>query len=403
MYGEMTDPVTPKAGWSPKRVLFVSQACVPYLDKGGLAIRVWSMARQMARRGWSVTILTAQYGRSGRTRVRSVEGVDIVYLRTVTRYHSLTVNPEAWTFGRTRLRGFHLAHIFGLYDLLGPVVAWWCRRYGIPYIVEPMGMYRPIVRSIAAKRVYHRLLGGPLIAGAARVIATSALERDELVGSGVPPGKVAVRRNGVDLEEFENLPERGTFRREVGVSLEESVVLYLGRLSRKKGLDVLARACAGLDDGVRLVVVGPDDGDGCLQDLQHLIEELGLGGRVTLTGPRYGRDRLQAFVDADVFVLPSQSENFGNAAAEALACGVPVVVSDRCGIAEFVRDTGSGVVVPYGNVEALRDAIRRVLRDEALRASVRARGPELRASLSWEEPIAQQERIYAEVLGQVER
>jgi glycosyltransferase involved in cell wall biosynthesis len=108
-------------------------------------------------------------------------------------------------------------------------------------------------------------------------------------------------------------------------------------------------------------------------------------------------------VDADVFVLPSQSENFGNAAAEALVCGVPVVVSDRCGIAEFVRDVGTGVVVPYGDVEALRDAICRVLRDEALRASVRARGPELRASLSWEEPIAQQERIYAEVLGQVER
>jgi glycosyltransferase involved in cell wall biosynthesis len=195
-----------------------------------------------------------------------VEGVDIVYLRTVARYHSLTVNPEAWIFGRMRLRDFQLAHIFGLYDLLGPIVAWWCRRYRVPYIVEPMGMYRPIVRSIAAKRVYHRLLGGPLIAGAARVIATSALERDELVSGGVPPEKVAVRRNGVDLEEFEDLPERGTFRREVGVSPGEKVVLYLGRLSRKKGLDVLARACAGLDDGVRLVVVGPDDGDGCLQD-----------------------------------------------------------------------------------------------------------------------------------------
>ena len=388
---------------APKRILYVSQACIPYLDKGGLAIRVWSMARQLARHGWPVTILTARHGSRGPTTVRRIEGVEVVYLRSVARYHSLTVNPDAWTFGRTRPRGFHLAHIFGLYDLLGPVVAWWCRRHGIPYVVEPMGMYRPIVRSIVAKQLYHRLLGRAIVAGAARVIATSTLEHDELVAGGVPAEKIAVRRNGVDLEEFETLPGRGTFRRQVGAAVGEHLVLYLGRLSRKKGLDVLARAFAGLDGAARLVVVGPDDGDGCLQDLQHQIKALSLDGRVALTGPLYGRDRLSALVDADVFALPSQSENFGNAAAEALACGVPVVVSDRCGIAEFVRATGTGVVVPYGDAEALREAIREVLHDEALRASVRARAAELRAALSWEEPIAQQERIYAEVLGQAEQ
>jgi glycosyltransferase involved in cell wall biosynthesis len=398
----MNNPINP-AGSVPKQILFVSQACMPYLDKGGLAITVWSMARQLAWRGWPVTILTTQREKSGPTTVRRTEGVEVVYLRSVARYHSLTVNPEAWTFSRARLRGFHLAHMFGLYDLLGPVVAWWCRRYGIPYIVEPMGMYRPIVRSIAAKQLYHRLLGRVLVAGAARVIATSALEHDELVAGGVLAEKIAVRRNGVELEEFETLPGRGTFRRQVGAAVEERLVLYLGRLSRKKGLDVLARAFAGLGGAVRLVVVGPDDGDGCLQDLQRLIKALSLDGRVALTGPRYGRDRLSALVDADVFVLPSQSENFGNAAAEALACGVPVVVSDRCGIAEFVRSTGAGAVVPYGDAEALREAIHEILHDEALRASVRGRAAELRASLSWEEPIAQQERIYAQVLGQAEQ
>jgi glycosyltransferase involved in cell wall biosynthesis len=384
---------------APTRILYVSQSCIPYLDKGGLAISVWNMARQLARRGWPVTILTAQCERSRSTTVRRIEGVEVVYLRSVACYRSLTVNPEVWTFGRARLRGFHLAHIFGLYDLLGPVVAWWCRRHGILYVVEPMGMYRPIVRSIAAKQLYHRLLGRALVAGAARVVATSTLEHDELVVSGVPPEKIAVRRNGVDLEEFETLPGRGIFRREVGAAITEHLVLYLGRLSRKKGLDVLARAFTGFDGAARLAVVGPDDGDGCLQDLQRLIRALSLEERVTLTGPRYGRARLSAFVDADVFVLPSQSENFGNAAAEALACGVPVVVSDRCGIAEFVRTTGAGVVVPYGDVEALREAIRQVLGDDAFRASVRARAAELRAALSWEEPIAQQERMYAQVLS----
>jgi glycosyltransferase involved in cell wall biosynthesis len=147
---------------------------------------------------------------------------------------------------------------------------------------------------------------------------------------------------------------------------------------------------------VVLAIVGPDDGDGCLQELKRLRDRLGLNDRVRLMGLRFGADKWSALADADVVVLPSRSENFGNAAAEALACGVPVVVTDRCGIAPLVADR-AGLVVPC-HVEAIRSGLSRLLEDSHLRARLRAGALEVRRDLSWDEPVARQEQIYLEVL-----
>src|SRR5205807_9781071 len=114
-----------------------------------------------------------------------------------------------------------------------------------------------------------------------------------------------------------------------------------------------------------LAIVGPDDGDGCLRNLERLRTRLGLEDRVRLLGPRFGADKYASFADADIFVLPSRSENFGNAAAEAVACGVPVVMTERCGIAPLLRDR-AGLVIPC-EVEALRSTLVRLIADQALR------------------------------------
>src|SRR4029077_3139368 len=97
-------------------------------------------------------------------------------------------------------------------DLLGPAVAANCRRRQLPYLVEPMGMFLPIVRNIWLKRMDHALLGRRLLWGASAVLATSEQEVEELVGGGLQREKIVLRRNGVDWPE--NWPERGAFRRE---------------------------------------------------------------------------------------------------------------------------------------------------------------------------------------------
>src|SRR5262249_13953572 len=137
------------------RILKVTQSYHPYLDKGGLAAKVPALARHLARRGHKVTVVTTHYEDPLRTAVCMVEGVEGLYLRYVARYHDLTLNPGVIQFCRRRLHEFDLVHMYGLYDLLGPAVAHFCRRRDIPYVIEPMGMFRPIDRNLGLKRLWH--------------------------------------------------------------------------------------------------------------------------------------------------------------------------------------------------------------------------------------------------------
>jgi glycosyltransferase involved in cell wall biosynthesis len=234
-------------------------------------------------------------------------------------------------------------------------------------------------------------VGRRLLQGAARIVATSEHERAELLGAGIPADKLVLRRNGLDLSEFTNLPERGAFRTRTGVG-DGPLVLFLGRISFVKGLDLLVEALAGLPVSALLAIVGPDDRDGCLDAIRKRA-----GQRVRLLGPLYGRERLEALVDADIFVLPSRYESFGNAAAEAIACGAPVLVTDQCGIAPLVKDR-VGVVVPC-TVEGIRDGLTRLLSDAGLRQALRSRCREVARELSWDEPVAIMESIYMQACG----
>jgi glycosyltransferase involved in cell wall biosynthesis len=374
------------------RILEVTQIYYPYLEKGGPVLKIKALAEHLARRGHEVTVLTAGLGQRSAgagTAGNSDTRVQVVYLPTWLRYRTATLNPGVLAFCSRRLRSFDVVHIYGLYDLLGVIVARSCRKQGIPYVVEPLGAFRPRVRSVRKKRLYHWAAGRRLLEGATRIVATSEHERGELLDEGIPEGKLVLRRNGLDLSEFADLPPRGAFRARLGIGTGP-LVLFLGRISFVKGLDLLVEAFAGVRSSAWLVVAGPDDRDGCLDAIRRQG-----GGRVTFPGPLYGKEKLEALVDADLLVLPSRYESFGNAAAEAVACGTPVLVTDQCGIAPLLKDR-AGLVVPC-SVEGIREGLARLLGDNALRQTLRARCPEVARELSWDEPVTTMEDLYRTV------
>jgi glycosyltransferase involved in cell wall biosynthesis len=392
------------------RILKITQTYYPYLSKGGPPAKVRAIAKALAGRGHEVTVLTADRGETdGETKLADLtdwsrspsewgweardNGVETIYLPTMQNYRATTVNPRILRFCARRLREYDVVHIYGLYDLIGSTAGWFCRRYGIPYVLEPLGMFGSKVRSRQKKLLYRKLVGDSLFKRAKAIIATSETERDALIQGGIAAERIALRRNGIDLSEFQSLPARGAFRARFALSEKTPVIFFLGRLSFIKGLDLLVKAFARLESDARLVIAGPDDFDGCAQTVRALIEEFGLGERVTLAGPLYGREKLEALVDADVVVLPSRHESFGNAAAESIACGTPVLVTDQCGIARLVEGK-AGLVVPY-DVEALHKGMQRLLEDEALSAQLRAGCAEVAEGLSWEGPVAAMESLYA--------
>lgn len=393
------------------RILNVTESYAPFYEFGGPPVKVEALSRGLAARGHEVTVLTVDWGVEERI-AQAVEakhfvrssygwrgedhGVTAIYLPTWLSYRATSWNPAIRPFLRNELGKYAAVHIFGLYDLLGPAVAKACRGNRIPYLVEPIGMFVPIVRNVLLKRIYHELFGKKMLAGAARVIATAKQEVTELTEGGIPAAKVVMRRNGVVRPE--HLPAKGMFRQNKAIADEALLVLFLGRLSQKKSPELLLRAFSALPAkiegrSVQLVFAGPDE-SGMEARLKELATGLQVTERVKFTGPVFGEEKWAAYQDADVFVLPSQNENFGNTAAESASAGTPVIVTENCGIAPLLAE--GGIVIRHDE-RALAEALKKLLQNATLRAEMGEKAAIAAADIGWEEPVREAESLYREL------
>jgi Glycosyl transferase 4-like domain len=151
------------------RILNVTQSYAPFFEFGGPPEKVRALSEGLAQMGHDVTVLTADWGLERRLaelpgeppaengpfgRKREVRGVKTIYLANWFHYHAASWNPALPRYLRARLQNFDVVHIFGLYDLLGPRTAAAAQKLNIPYVVEPIGMFVPIVRNLFLKRAY---------------------------------------------------------------------------------------------------------------------------------------------------------------------------------------------------------------------------------------------------------
>jgi glycosyltransferase involved in cell wall biosynthesis len=205
--------------------------------------------------------------------------------------------------------------------------------------------------------------------------------------------QVVVRYNGIDPALLPGLPSRGTFRTKWGLPQAEPLVLFLSRIIPRKGVDLLidafAKACT---ETGRLVIAGPEGEPGYLASLEKRARESGAGDRILFCGPLYDEDKKAALRDADIFALPSRYENFANVAAEAMACGVPVIVTDACGISPLVDGIGGLVIAREQG--ALTEGLSRLIRDEALYARLKEGCSRVAEKLDWGTLTEQMERHY---------
>ncbi|MHC4947855.1 MAG: glycosyltransferase [Planctomycetota bacterium] len=293
--------------------------------------------------------------------------------------------------------GLDFVHVHCVWEPLLCATAAVARGHGVPYAVVPHGMLDPwcLARSRLKKKVALALTVRPMLAGAAFLHVLNDDERRliEPLGLGVPAHVIP---NGVFLDELEPAPDAGTFRAAHPELDGQPYILFLGRLHHKKGLDILADAfveTASAHPDVQLVVAGPDHG--ARAPFEQRVAAAGLAGRVHVVGPLYGADKRAALADATCFCLPSRQEGFSVAITEALACGVPVVVSEPCHFPE-VAEVGAGEVVPL-SAEAVAAALGRVVTDADRRGRMREAGRRLvRERYTWPTIAAQTIAAYAE-------
>jgi glycosyltransferase involved in cell wall biosynthesis len=241
------------------------------------------------------------------------------------------------------------------------------------------------------KRGFDTTAGRLVRHGARAVVATSSVERDDLAAAGVDARRIDLRPNGVSFEGLWPLPARGGCRARFGIAADAPLVVTLARLAAIKQLPTLVRAVSA-SPKLHLLIAGPDEGDGTLAAIHAAALETGSGERVHVE-PRglWGADKASALADADVFCLPSDYESFGTAAAEAAGVGVPVVLTDRCGVKDVLPHARR---VPTADVDALAEGLRLAVDEKAM---AERSAPDVRERLSWSTLAGRQEAIYDSV------
>jgi glycosyltransferase involved in cell wall biosynthesis len=303
--------------------------------------------------------------------------------------------PRSYRRIRTAIGGADIVHVLGYRDPVGTSAASVAFHAHVPYLLEPCGMMRPRVRSIAVKRAFDVTIGRPIIDRAATIIATSRLERSEMIEDGVPPNRIQMRLNGITVPPPAPRSS-GRIRARLAIPPNAPLVLALGRITRKKALPDLVEAVSRLPT-VYLLIAGPDANDGTLSAVRRRAWTLNGRLRVDVRG-LWGHEKFEAFAEADCFALPSQTENFGNAAAEAAAVGLPVVVSEACGVAE-VLDPSAHRVIGVGDVDALTAAVLELISGDEPKRGAEAAARALRNLLDWSSLVDVQLDIYRKVLA----
>ncbi|MDI6808605.1 MAG: glycosyltransferase [Candidatus Eisenbacteria bacterium] len=394
------------------KILQVVAYYVPAWGYGGPPKVMYGMAKALAKREHEVTVYTTDAHDGTRrveTRLRNLDSIKVVYHRNLSNslaWKKKKFIPMGFPLSLMKnIENFDLVHIADTRTIPNFVAGYFARKTAVPYVISPfgglLGGYGTKLKMFAKKKV-DEYFTRPLFLGADKVLAQTQHEESVAVEFGIKREKVEQLPLGIDLDEFADIESRrNEFRERFGVSPEEKIVLFLGRIHEYKGLQLLVRAFATVSRSVknaRLVIAGRDDG--YLTAIEDLVRDLGLASKTVVTGALYGDERIAAYVDADVFAItPYHYEETSLAALEACACGTPVVVTDQCSF-PWLKEYEGGYVINY-DVQELADCLTKVLSDQELRNRMGSNARRMiEQKFDWTRIAARLEEIYLEVLGE---
>lgn len=392
-------------------LLHVTPYYAPAWAFGGVVQAVTGLAETQAAGGHTVIVLTTDaLERSARSLIQEEvrNGVRVIRRRNWSRVARADLNlstPTGFSDAAHRLLlegRVELIHCHELRTTENLLVASHALRLGIPMVVSPHGTLPYTSGRGSAKRLWDNLLSRRLLRSIAHVIALTEAEAADTralwarLGSRLEDERLTIIPNGVQLPPDEAAADRSAFREQWDLG-EGTVILFLGRLTERKGLGLLVSAFAELirfEPDARLVIAGPDWGS--LPALKAQVRDRRLGHEVTFTGALTQDARLGALRAADVFVLPATGEGFSMAALEAMASGLPVVLGEGCNFPEVAAQRAGFILLP--GIEPLAGALRSLSADKDLRSRMGMRGRELVASgYTWPQVATKIQRVYEAV------
>ena len=345
------------------------------VKEGGPSSALPVMVRALSQHGIEVTVATTDDdGRDKRQTVALGQGTDdqrihYIYFRRNTAFYKISFQLRHWLL--KHVTEFHVVHIHALFSYTSIVAAVIARREGVPYVIRPLGVLNKwgmTNRRRTLKKLSLHWIEWPILRSASAVHYTSKAE--QLEASLAHPGIASLPSAVIPLaiEAVNPSAESAVFFAKFPEASGRPIMLFLSRLDRKKGLELLLEAFARVRSSVdrSVLVIAGEGTPGYTAALRARADALNLNSDIIWAGFLSGDEKTAAFAAASVFVLPSFSENFGIAALEALAAGVPVILSDQVALSDEIRNAGAGLVAPC-QAEPLAEKIITLLLDPELR------------------------------------
>ena len=393
-------------------ILHIVPYFYPAWAYGGTPKVVFELCRELVRKGHNVTVYTTDvFNKNSRQSAvgsrqstncieAEVEGIKIKYFKNISNSlafnQKVFISPAISKALKKNLKQFDMVHLHEFRTLQNAAAYKYLTKYKIPYVLSAHGSVLRLMGKEFLKMLFDKSIGFKILKSAKRVIAVSNIEVEQYIKMGVERDRISLIPNGINISEFENADKvKGNFRRAYKLS-DKKILLFIGRLNAIKGIDFLLNTFAILTKDIKdtiLVIAGPDDG--YKSEIESRINLLKINDKVLLIDGLYGEDKISAMKDADMFIYPSRHEIFGIAPLEALMCGTPVIVTENCGCADFLREANGGIVVKYQDISGLLDSIQNILDKKEEAKKLASNGMELvQRQFNWNEITKDMIKLY---------
>jgi len=289
-----------------------------------------------------------------------------------------------------------IIHVMGHWTLINALVYYAARRLKKPYVVCPAGALPLYGRSQLLKKLYNFFVGRNIIRNADACIAIASNEMSHFKNYGVDADKIHFIPNGINGDDFKSGDENA-FRSKYNIG-SHPFILFMGRLNHIKGPDLLLRAFCEAREGLadyHLVFAGPDGG--MRAELDNLYKQFSSGNKVHFVGYLGGPDKIAAYKEAEVLVIPSRQEAMSIVVLEAGISGKPVLITDRCGFNDIAAVNG-GVVVP-ASVQGIQKGLVEILKDAEKRRSMgRSLKKYVENNFTWKIAVEKYLQVYRMIL-----
>jgi glycosyltransferase involved in cell wall biosynthesis len=373
---------------------------------GGPVTVVRSICKELSKRHEVIVYTTAAVDKRRDFKDFPVEdeseGYRVVYFPRILKISGFNISPAMEKTLRESISRYDAVHLHSWRHFQDIIVHRYAKKYNVPYILQTHGSLPRVMVKRTLKWIYDISFGSKLLKDASKVVALSYTEAEQYKAIGVSEEKIAIIPNGIDLSEYAELPPKGSFKKKFNIPDDKRIILYLGRIHKIKGIDFLVKAYAYLINEMKcrdaiLVIAGPDDG--YISEIKSLVQSLDISNSVLFVGALYGEDKLAAYIDSEVYVLPSRYETFPMTLLEAYACGKTIVASKVGGLRDLVSNGETGLLVEPGNVKQLARNIFNLLNGNDIAKEMGLKGKNfVRENFTIEKVVERLEKLYEEVV-----